>query len=263
MRASTHVSRLRGQIASFFFRRCRTLVLKVAAAAFFFLLQHSPTRTIGLDTAGSNHNARYRGPCCARLSPLAPFSAGLFHFPAAFFFTEQGRPLIAAKYMPILWTRFLIGGPWRAGRRAVAKALGNTLERGGWAYVDLYQVRVVGVNRMYDCRMLSLPHDLAIVSHRRTSRVYDLWPSGYTKRLVVQTNPSLRLRSEKFPIIFAGARGLELGSGLGFDVKSRSGRQLSPRLECAIKRRHVANKIVRPQLALQTYWLILQSTISL
>ncbi|CAM9861447.1 unnamed protein product, partial [Laminaria digitata] len=56
------------------------------------------------------------------------------------FAEENGRPLIAAKYMPILWTRFLIGGPWRAGRRAVAKALGNTLDRGGWAYVDLYQV---------------------------------------------------------------------------------------------------------------------------
>lgn len=41
--------------------------------------------------------------------------------------------------MPILWTKFLIGGPWRAGRRAVAKALSATLERGGWAYVDLYQ----------------------------------------------------------------------------------------------------------------------------
>lgn len=51
----------------------------------------------------------------------------------------QGRPLIAAKYMPILWTKFLIGGPWRAGRRAVAKALEDTLDRGGWTYLDLYQ----------------------------------------------------------------------------------------------------------------------------
>lgn len=42
--------------------------------------------------------------------------------------------------MPILWTKFLIGGPWRAGRRAIVKALTATLERGGWAYVDLYQV---------------------------------------------------------------------------------------------------------------------------
>eukprot|EP00752_Nemacystus_decipiens_P006085 g5492.t1 len=56
------------------------------------------------------------------------------------FAEETGRPLVAAKYMPILWTRILIGGPWRAGRRAVAKALTATLERGGWAYVDLYQV---------------------------------------------------------------------------------------------------------------------------
>ncbi|CAM9928832.1 unnamed protein product [Pylaiella littoralis] len=55
------------------------------------------------------------------------------------FAEENGRPLIGAKYMPILWTKFLIGGPWRAGRRAVAKALSATLERGGWAYVDLYQ----------------------------------------------------------------------------------------------------------------------------
>lgn len=60
----------------------------------------------------------------------------LFNIPV-----RKGRPLIGAKYMPILWTKFLIGGPWRAGRRAVAKALSSTLERGGWAYVDLYQVR--------------------------------------------------------------------------------------------------------------------------
>ncbi|CAN0017938.1 unnamed protein product [Ascophyllum nodosum] len=53
---------------------------------------------------------------------------------------SMGQPVIAAKYMPILWTKVLIGGPWRAGRRAVAKALSNTLERGGWGYVDLYQL---------------------------------------------------------------------------------------------------------------------------
>ncbi|CAM9397081.1 unnamed protein product [Ectocarpus sp. 8 AP-2014] len=56
------------------------------------------------------------------------------------FAEENGRPLIGAKYMPIFWTKFLIGGPWRAGRRAIAKALTATLEKGGWAYVDLYQV---------------------------------------------------------------------------------------------------------------------------
>lgn len=57
------------------------------------------------------------------------------------FLLLQGRPLIGAKYMPILWTKFLIGGPWRAGRGAVVKALKKTLDRGGWTYLDLYQAR--------------------------------------------------------------------------------------------------------------------------
>ncbi|CAN0042659.1 unnamed protein product, partial [Discosporangium mesarthrocarpum] len=52
----------------------------------------------------------------------------------------EGRPMISAKYMPILWTNVLIGGPLRAGRRAVTKALEATLDRGGWGYIDLYQV---------------------------------------------------------------------------------------------------------------------------
>ena len=59
----------------------------------------------------------------------------------------KGQPVIAAKYMPILWTKVLIGGPWRAGRRAVAKALSNTLERGGWGYVDLYQASQIDTSK--------------------------------------------------------------------------------------------------------------------
>ncbi|CAM9274446.1 unnamed protein product [Phaeothamnion confervicola] len=54
--------------------------------------------------------------------------------------SDGERPIIAAKYMPVLWTKLLVGGPWRAGRRAVAAALRRSLDRLGVAYVDLYQV---------------------------------------------------------------------------------------------------------------------------
>mmetsp|Transcript_31230 Transcript_31230/g.82720 ORF Transcript_31230/g.82720 Transcript_31230/m.82720 type:complete len:394 (-) Transcript_31230:286-1467(-) len=49
-------------------------------------------------------------------------------------------PMIATKYMPVLWANKLVGGGFRGGRRAVVNALEASLERMGRSYVDVYQV---------------------------------------------------------------------------------------------------------------------------
>jgi aryl-alcohol dehydrogenase-like predicted oxidoreductase len=58
------------------------------------------------------------------------------------FSTESSalRPVVATKYMPVLWTNALVGGGFRAGRRAVVSALQRSLDRLDLAYADLYQL---------------------------------------------------------------------------------------------------------------------------
>lgn len=98
---------------------------------------------------------------------------------------DQGRPLVAAKYMPILWTKFLIGGPWRAGRRAVVKALENTLERGGWTYLDLYQVRTFRENRVLilgdSRRVVPFLRDLQVSAFMRGAGVPAITKASQTR----------------------------------------------------------------------------------
>ncbi|KAG5185354.1 NADP-dependent oxidoreductase domain-containing protein [Tribonema minus] len=53
----------------------------------------------------------------------------------------DARPMVGAKYTPVLWPGAAVGGLLpRAGRRAVVKALQRSLDRLGLAYVDLYSL---------------------------------------------------------------------------------------------------------------------------